>query len=71
METNFPINEKEDFRRLIVRMETLAQLDDAWELRPELRLGQLLSVVAKPGHLFYVTDEDLVKKLKMFVETNT
>lgn len=43
----------------------LKEIEKHWQKYPDLRLGQLLINVA--GHiLFYIEDEDLVKKLEEF-----
>ena len=47
--------------------EVLNTLAPVWQLFPDLRLGQLLWVLAE-GDPFYIEDEDLVKRLKARAE---
>lgn len=49
------------------RVKLLARLIYAWDQVPELRLGQLL-MNSGAHSLFYVEDENLVKRVEKFVE---
>lgn len=52
----------------------LAELDECWQLNPDLRLGQLLCIAADYaalgaiGILFYTEDDELLKGLRAFAE---
>jgi len=48
--------------------EILNELKKAWEKYPDLRLGQLIDniVTRTPCPLFYIEDEDLVKRIKKY-----
>lgn len=46
--------------------EILAALGKVWQRYPDLRLGQLVLNVIKDPALYYIEDEDLIKKLNDF-----
>lgn len=45
--------------------EVLKAIQEAWELAPDLRLGQLISNMTE-SDVFYIEDECLVKQLDKF-----
>lgn len=44
----------------------LAELSEVWIQYPDLRLGQLLLNVINDPALYYIEDEDLIKRIKVF-----
>ena len=44
----------------------LNQVQEIWKNYPDLRLGQLLLNVARDPELYYIEDEELIKKLKEY-----
>lgn len=46
--------------------EILKAIEKEWKKYPDLRLGQLLVNVISEYNMFYVEDEDLVEKLKLY-----
>jgi len=48
--------------------EVLDEIKKAWERYPDLRLGQLIENIVgrSPYPLFYIEDEDLVKRIRKF-----
>ena len=39
------------------------ELSQIWELHPDLRLGQLLLNVARDPELYYLEDDELIRRL--------
>ena len=48
----------------------LNELQDVWLNNSDLRLGQLLLNVVRDPELYYLEDEDLIKKIKEFYKNN-
>lgn len=46
----------------------LEKLEEAWRLYPDMRLGQLLIVIAKSNNLFGLEDDILYKKLQDYID---
>lgn len=44
----------------------LTELSEIWIQYPDLRLGQLLLNVINDPALYYIEDEDLIKRIKVF-----
>lgn len=44
----------------------LNKLEEIWTLFPDLRLGQLLLNVSRDPELYYLEDEELIKKLEKY-----
>jgi hypothetical protein len=42
----------------------LAEIKRVWETSPDLRLGQLVSVLSKDKDIFYIEDDELIKNIK-------
>ena len=47
----------------------LRELEVLWKKLPEPQPGQLLSTVINSSDIYYVTDEDLLNKLKNYYDT--
>ena len=50
--------------------EILNALRVVWEARPDLRLGQLITIVAEKPYapVFYIEDDTVLRRLKDFTE---
>lgn len=46
--------------------KTITEIKKIWQTYPDLRLGQLLCNVIRDPALYYVEDEVLINKLKMY-----
>lgn len=44
----------------------LTELSEIWIQYPDFRLGQLLLNVVNDPALYYIEDEDLIKRIKVF-----
>lgn len=49
------------------QQETLKLLAEAWERSPELRLGQLISLLAGES-LFYMRNDELISEMAYWIE---
>ena len=46
----------------------LERLEEAWKLYPDMRLGQLLIVIAKSNNLFGLEDDILYERLQEYID---
>ena len=48
--------------------KVLDEVKKTWEKSPDLRLGQLIDAIVSrsPHPLFYIEDEELIKRIKRF-----
>ena len=46
--------------------KTISDLKKIWKTYPDLRLGQLICNVIRDPALYYVADDTLINKLKMY-----
>lgn len=44
--------------------EVITQLREFWYQNPDLRLGQILTILSKKTDVFYLEDDELIKRLK-------
>ena len=48
---------------------TLKKIKEAWELYPDMRLGQLLATCTKSANLSGVEDDELLKGLQEYIDS--